>query len=204
MFVSITQVKMKTEDKTILLETLEATVERHLREVLHDFQMLPENILLRPSASGGWSVAQCLEHLNRYGKYYLPLIQKGIAAYAGSPSDTFTSSWLGSYFTSMMQPGKGKMKTFKGYSPPPSLDAYGVVAEFAQQQEMLLRCLREAHRINLNKIRIPVSIARFIRLKLGDVFQFVIMHNERHLLQAKRNLDSQENTSAGVARKVSI
>jgi hypothetical protein len=88
----------------------------------------------------------------------------------------------------MMQPGKGKMKTFKGYSPPPALDAHAVVAEFVQQQETLIGYLRQAHESDLNKIRIPVSIAKFIRLKLGDVFQVLIMHNERHLLQARRNL----------------
>jgi hypothetical protein len=82
------------------------------------------------------------------------------------------------------------MKTFKAYTPPPSLDAYAVVAEFIQQQETLLSYLRQAHDSDLNKIRIPVSIAKFIRLKLGDVFQFIIMHNERHLLQAKNNLNS--------------
>jgi hypothetical protein len=181
---------MKTENKTLLLDTLEATVERHLRDVLHDFQNLPDTTLLRPAANGGWSIAQCLEHLNRYGKYYLPHIQNGLTAYGGASSDTFRSSWLGSYFTKMMQPGKGKMKTFKAYTPPPSLDAHAVVAEFVQQQETLLSCLRQARSANLNMIRIPVSIAKFIRLKLGDVFQFVIVHNERHLLQAKKNLGS--------------
>jgi hypothetical protein len=90
----------------------------------------------------------------------------------------------------MMQPGKGKMKTFKEYTPPPSLDAHAVVAEFVQQQETLLGCLRQAHNANLNAIRVPISITKFIRLKLGDVLQFVIMHNERHLLQAKRNIDA--------------
>jgi hypothetical protein len=185
---------MKTENKAFLLDTLEATVERHLRDALHDFQNLPGSELLRPADNGGWSIAQCLEHLNRYGNYYLPRIQNGLATHASAPSDTFRSSWLGSYFTKMMQPGKGKMKTFKAYTPPPSLDAHSVVAEFVRQQETLLNCLRQAHTVNLNTIRIPVSIAKFIRLKLGDVFQFVIMHNERHLLQAKRNLDTRAAT----------
>jgi hypothetical protein len=179
---------MKTENKETLLNSLEATVERHLSEALKNFQNLPDSTLLRLAANGGWSIAQCLEHLNRYGNYYLPRIQKELAVYAGPSTDTFKSTWLGDYFSKMMQPGKGKMKTFKGYAPPPSLNAHAVVAEFVAQQETLLSCLHQAHTVNLNTIRIPVSIARFIRLKIGDVLQFVIMHNERHLLQAKRNL----------------
>jgi hypothetical protein len=180
---------MKTVNKESLLNALEATVERHLQDVLQDFQNLPDSALLRPAANGGWSIAQCLEHLNRYGNYYLPQIQKRIVDHVNRPpSATFSSTWLGNYFTKMMQPGKGKMKTFKAYAPPPSLDAHAVVTEFVQQQETLLSCLRQAHDANLDTVRIPVSIAKFVRLKIGDVFQFVIMHNERHLMQAKRNL----------------
>lgn len=179
---------MKTVSKTELLITLESTVERHLQDVLRDFQNLPASVLLRPASNGGWSIAQCLEHLNRYGRYYLPQIQKGLTAHAGTSSDTFTSTWLGSYFTNMMQPGKGKMKAFKAYAPPPTLDAHAIVAEFVQQQETLLGCLRSAYTTDLNKIKVPVSIAKFIRLRLGDVFQFVIMHNERHYRQARKNL----------------
>jgi hypothetical protein len=179
---------MKTVNKKELLDTLEATVEHHLQDVLRDFQNLPESTLLRAASNGGWSIAQCLEHLNRYGNYYLPQIKNGLAAHEGASSDTFRSTWLGGYFTNMMQPGKGKMKTFKAYTPPPALDSHAVVAEFAQQQETLLSYLHQAHDADLNKIKIPVSIAKFIRLRLGDVLQFVIMHNERHLVQAKKNL----------------
>lgn len=179
---------MITVNKKELLATLESTVERHLQDVLRDFQNLPASVLLRVANNGGWSIAQCLEHLNRYGNYYLPQIKKRLAAHPGTSSETFTSTWLGNYFTNMMQPGRGKMKTFKAYAPPPILDAHTIVAEFVKQQETLLSCLHLAYDRDLNKIKIPVSIAKFIRLRLGDVFQFVIMHNERHLLQARKNL----------------
>jgi hypothetical protein len=45
-----------------------------------------------------------------------------------------------------------------------------------------------AKRANLNTIKIPISIVPFIKLKLGDTFQFIITHNERHIEQAKRNI----------------
>ena len=39
-----------------------------------------------------------------------------------------------------------------------------------------------------NKTRIPISINKWIKIKLGDTFRFVIYHNERHIQQAKRVL----------------
>ena len=52
----------------------------------------------------------------------------------------------------------------------------------------MLTYLKRAHQTDLNKIKIPVSILKWIKLNLGDVLQFLVAHNERHLLQAKRNL----------------
>lgn len=182
---------MAAVDKCQLLNMLETRVENHLQEAIRVFQNAPTEILLKPAENGGWSIAQCLEHLNRYGNYYLPEIKNGLAKQDGNLGpDTFKSTWLGSYFTRMMEPetGKKKSKAFKDYSPAPDLDAHAVVAEFIQQQEELIGLLKKAHNADLNTIKIPVSIAKWIKLRLGDVFGFLIAPNHRHMLQAKRNL----------------
>jgi len=180
---------MKTVNANALLEALELQTESHLHEAIRSFQNLNGKKLLQPAINGGWSIAQCLEHLNRYGSYYLPEIEQGLKKDYPSNGE-FTSTWLGRYFTKMMSPdsGKKKIKAFKEYSPPPNLDAYAVVAEFIHQQETLLKYLRLARSKDLNKIKIAISIAKWIKLRLGDTFQFIIAHNERHLRQAKRNL----------------
>jgi len=188
---------METLPKEQLLNRLENLVDGHLQQAIQHFQNMTTHNLLQPAANGGWSIAQCLDHLNSYGHYYLPKIQQGITKNVHlKPKDTFTSSRLGAYFIKMMDPetSKKKYKAFKGHIPAPDLDAYAVVAEFIQQQENLLIYLKEARSADLNAIRIPISIARFITLKLGDVFQFIIAHDERHIRQAMRNVA--EKTSA--------
>ena len=50
----------------------------------------------------------------------------------------------------------------------------------------MLQLLEEAKSVDLNAVRIPISIAKFIKLKLGDVFMFLIAHNLRHVKQAER------------------
>lgn len=183
---------MEPVSTALLLNTLEGKVEAHLREAIDIFQNQDEQTLLKPSANGGWSVAQCLEHLNRYGNFYLPEIRKGFYKNPMKNVPWFKSSWFGYHFTRMMDPVIGKMKigAFKKYKPQPELNAHAVVADFIAQQETLLLLLREARQVDLNKILIPISIAKFFRLRAGDVFQFLIAHNERHILQAKRNLIS--------------
>ncbi len=198
---------MKPINKAALLNRLEERVEQHIREAVSIFQNLPVSILLRPAENGGWSIAQCLDHLNGYGNYYFPLIKNGLDNHKGYPSkSTFRSSWLGNYFTRMMDPetGKKKMKAFKNHIPSSQLDAYTVVAEFIQQQEALLHFLKRAELADLNKIRIPVSIAKFIKLNLGDVFQFIIAHNERHIQQAKRNIKGIEKSETKYGRREQV
>jgi hypothetical protein len=183
---------MKAVSKSELLSSLEQEVEKHLAEAVGIFQNLPEETLLKPAPDGGWSMLQCLAHLNSYGRFYLPAISYAINHPSGnSANEKFKSGWLGNYFTQMMQPGNStkKYKSPKAHSPAPRLDTCAVVAEFIQQQEQLTDCLRKAKAIDINATRVPVSFSKWIRLKLGDTFRFLIAHNERHILQAKRHLD---------------
>jgi uncharacterized damage-inducible protein DinB len=171
----------------LLLSALESQVEQHIQLTIRTFQNLDEHVLLKPSQTGGWSIVQCLWHLNSYGHFYLPEIRKALTT--ASPKVDYKSGWLGAYFIRMMKPGKGKKKykAFKDHVPPQQLNAFAVVAEFIEQQELLLGYLKQAYNTNLDK-RLPISISNLITMKLGDVLQFVIAHDERHLQQAQRNI----------------
>lgn len=178
---------MKAINKQQLVDAIELQVDAHLQQAVKVYQNLSSDVLLKPSSTGGWSIAQCLEHLNSYGNYYLPQIEQ-VLHIADSNGAMFTSGWLGAYFTQSMDPKGGKkFKALKGHMPGTTLDAHAVVATFIQQQEKLLMYLRRARKADLDT-RIPITLSILIRLKLGDVFQFLIMHDERHIQQANRNL----------------
>lgn len=180
---------MKTINSTELLTQLEAQVEQQLQLAISTFQNLHEDVLQKQSISGGWSIAQCFWHINSYGYYYLPAIEKSLIK-TPNPSPLFTSSWLGAYFTKMMKPGVGmkKMKAFKSHTPPGLPSGASEVAEFIRQQEQLLKLIDRARQIDLNRARVAISISRWIKLRLGDVFQFFIMHQHRHIEQALKNV----------------
>lgn len=181
---------MKNVNKKALLQQLDDQVDQHIADAIALFQNRDEEFLNRPSATGGWSIAQCLDHLNSYGHYYLPRMREKLRTAPSLEKEHFTSTWMGAYFTQMMDPetGKRKFKAFKGHIPPSDLDSAAVVGEFIRQQEELLYLLREGTKKDLDDIRMPVSVLPIIRMKIGDVFQFIVAHNERHMQQAKRNL----------------
>ena len=185
---------MKIYSAEELINQLEQQTEDILSKAIQQWQMINPAIIKQQPTPGSWSAMQCLGHLNAYGNYYLPAIAKAIdraRLNRESLSPTFTPGWLGNYFTRLMMPGENgiplkKLKAPKGYTISNEGDSDAVIATFLEQQEKLLLLLHQARRINLAKIRIPISIATYIRLKLGDVFMFLIAHNIRHIKQAER------------------
>jgi hypothetical protein len=51
-------------------------------------------------------------------------------------------------------------------------------------QQELLEVIDKAATVNIRKVKVPISISKLIRLRLGDALLFVAYHNERHLQQA--------------------
>lgn len=177
-----------------LLDLPEVRVERHIKEGVATFQNLTERELLRPAPDGGWSIAQCLDHLNSYGHYYPPLLKKKMLSRNEhpAPAKVYRSSMIGAYFIRMVDPetGKKKQKAFEQHQPLAIRDAHAVTAEFIAQQEELLAILNQARTADLAAGAIPVSFFNWIRLKPGDLLLFLTAHNERHIIQAKKVLEN--------------
>jgi uncharacterized damage-inducible protein DinB len=139
---------------------------------------------------GNWSVAQVLEHMNMYNRYYLPVIERSMVHISRDTNSWFVPGFWGNYFTKMMMPKnvydiKNKMKASKHYIPEKSVNVEAVFKEFLQHQNKLLQLLEVSRRRNLNTIRIPVSVSKLVRLKLGDAFRFLVAHEQRHMIQAR-------------------
>ena len=133
-----------------------------------------------------WSILECLEHLNFYGDYYIPEIEQQIAKSKSVEVLMFKSGLLGNYFAKSMLPKEklNTMKTFKDKDPLGSSLDKTTIRHFINQQQKMLDLLNTSSQIDLNKAKIAISISKWIKLKLGDTFRFVIFHNQRHLVQA--------------------
>jgi DinB superfamily len=180
-----------------LLNRLIQQAELHLETAIHDWQVIPHSHFARQPSPQAWSANQCLQHLNQYGRYYLSTITKIMDLSPADPrasGKTFSSGWLGGYFIKMMEtqanghPAR-KMKAMKGYDAYSIVPSHEVIAEFIDQQETLIALLERAKKYNLETIRIPITLSAFVRLKLGDTFQFLVAHNHRHIQQATRALE---------------
>ncbi len=183
--------KFKSED---LIKELKEDVQR-LQAAADHLKNTEKSKLVFVENDGKWSVVQCLEHLNEFGRFYLPAVEKAITVKTGEKNAWFNSGFLGDYFTKSMKPKnvfdiKNKMKTMKRFTFPNSLNVDTVMKEYIDQKIRLQHLLDTANDRDLNSIRIPITLTKMIKLKLGDIFRFLIAHEQRHMIQARNTLKS--------------
>lgn len=184
------------------LTKLENELHSQIDYVVKYLQNMPEEDLLLQVDDKSWSIAQCIDHLNTYGSYYLPLLQRIIndPKSHGAENEIYSPSVLGRFFNKQIKPvlGTKKMNAHSRHLPQSKLSPSLIIGEHIDQQERLLSLLRSAKTVNLSANKIPVSILRFIKLSVGDIFQFLIFHNARHLIQAGNTYNAVKESSMTV------
>ncbi len=175
--------------ETLIIDLVNRTKE-NLNKV-QSFVDLNKEVLNYKASPEKWSVLECIEHLNRYGDFYIPEIKQQIQSSNYKHSDHFKTGVLGNYFAKSMLPKEklNKMKTFKPMNPIGSKLNKEVLSKFITQQQMLLDLLNKARSVNLTKTKTGISISKWIKLRLGDTFRVVIYHNQRHVVQAGNVLE---------------
>lgn len=174
-----------------LLSALEQDVQKTIQQAAH-FDALPDHLLHYRPQPAAWSIAQVLAHLNSYNRYYLTHIARAMQQSTYPAATAFRSGFFGNYFTNMMQaPPAGatnfkKYKAPKDHTPPQQQNSCEVLTEFREGQERLVTLLRLAASHHLSKVKVPVSISKMIKLRLGDTFRFLIAHQLRHFAQIAR------------------
>jgi hypothetical protein len=139
-----------------------------------------------------WSINEIFAHLNEFVKFYHPTFQQAIATTKYTdPVEIYTPSPLGKSAWKSMKLGnlkniKRKFKSARSYNP--SIDKSLIkgedVSNFESAQKELIEIIDSAYSVNLRKVKVPVSISKIIRFRLGDALLFVTYHNERHMQQA--------------------
>ena len=174
-----------------LIQTVNDITRNNLETIQKKVSKLSENQLTWIPNPGVWSVQQVLAHLIEYGNYYHPTILKKIEnTRFTSTKEAFVSSPMGRSAWKSMKLGnarnvKRKFKAPKGYNPTFDKEIIrgNEVQEFLRQQEELLTIFEKAQTVNVRRVKVPISISKIIRLRLGDALLFIVYHNERHVQQ---------------------
>ncbi len=185
-------------DSNILLQELEQITEANLSFIEQEVKTLSAEQLQWKQHADSWNVVQVLAHLNAYSGYYQKTIREKISKTRfKQPAEYFVSSPLGRSAWKSVKLGnlkniKRKLKSPRAYNPllSPQLLLGSQIEDFIQFQIDLKELLQAAAKVNLRRVRIPISLSKFIKLRLGDALMFHIYHNERHIEQIRRILQN--------------
>jgi hypothetical protein len=181
---SIIRTEELLRELTSITELNKQTIEEHVSKLSKEqLNWKKDNI--------SWSIIETLAHLNEFASYYNEIISQKIdKTRFREPRVTFVSSPLGRSAWISMKLGnaqnvKRKLRSQKLYNPVfnREIELENSTKKFIDHQIDLLNILSKAGQVNLRKVRIPTSISKLIRLKLGDALMFVIYHNQRHVRQ---------------------
>ncbi|MEZ4721262.1 MAG: DinB family protein [Flavobacteriales bacterium] len=178
---------MKATNRELIDELIAKT--KDVLNQAEELAQLDSETLNKKATPEKWSALECLEHLNRYGDFYLPEISRCLnGAKKVNENHLFKSSWLGEYFAQSVSPREklNKMNAFKSMNPVGSKLDTKVVGKFIRQQHQMLDLLTRARTVDMRKTKTNISISKWLTLRMGDTFRVVIYHNQRHLVQARK------------------
>ena len=146
-----------------------------------------EDLNWRPSEEK-WTVLECLEHLNLYGDYYIPEIEKVIKkSRSQSTPKKFKQTWWGDFFVNALAPRS--KRAIKPLNAMEKLNPKGMklgsetIERFVKQHSQLIDLYEQARSVDIQHKCTGTTIP-LVRLRLVDTLRGQSYHSRRHVDQA--------------------
>lgn len=175
-----------------VLNEVATITEKNIQLLKTKFSAYSEKQLTWKPNEHTWSLVEIFAHLNEYAQFYhAAFFDRMEKTRFRTPKEQFVSSPLGRSAWQSMKLGKQnnvkrKFNAPKAYNPVlhPEIVSDNEVNRLLASQNELLKVLEKSIEVNIRKVKVPISISKIIRLRLGDALLFVAYHNERHFQQA--------------------
>lgn len=179
---------MKLKNKEVLEEIISQN--QAAQAILADLKHKSNEALCKRTSEKAWNALECAEHLNMYSRFYLPEINQRLSKlkFTSDINATYNSSWLGNKFAVMVAPlYKGKpMKTLRKTNTLNRAVTNTTLTELEKHLNDTMDLLGKLQDADLGSFKVPTSISKFIRVKLGDALRVLVGHNLRHMQQAEK------------------
>jgi hypothetical protein len=142
--------------------------------------------------SGGWSVAECVIHLNITARETLavlrPTINEGREDEIESDGP-YRLSMIGGLLVWLLEPPyRRRFKTAAPFQPDVIEPKPQVMEAFDHYHDEMSACLREADGLDLTKLRIVSPFDKRVKYNLYTAFRLLPTHERRHLWQAEKTI----------------
>ncbi len=155
--------------------------------------------LTRPLGDGGWSAAECLEHVATTAAAYLPVLRVAVEAgrregrHAEGP---FVYGPMARLFVWAIEPPvRMRVRAPKLFAPRAQPELEATLESFLERHRETIDLMQAADGLDLQRIRIESPANAVIKLPLGAAFLMLAAHARRHLWQIRRGLSASGTSS---------
>jgi hypothetical protein len=163
-------------------------VVHELDEVSAGFKALAGEIgqakLWQRPAKGGWSVAECLDHLTTTTNQMVPRLESLLAT-APTGSEPYSMDLKGRLLVWFMEPPY-RMKFKAVLTFQPHAENKDVLAEFLASQEAAINAVRRCNGVALNKTKFISPVDARMSYNGFAALKLLPAHQRRHLWQARQ------------------
>jgi len=151
-----------------------------------------------------WSLIETVDHLNKVYDVYLDNFEKAVLAATplGSQVPKLRHTILGRLSIYSMKPKgrkrKFKMKTFDFFEPDDGKGANKILETFFANKEKFNELMREARLRDLTNIKIPTALGEKMKFYVPECFDFIMSHEERHIVQMEDILAKSTNLEQAI------
>ncbi len=162
--------------------------------------------LLRKADEKSWSVLEVIKHLNLVYDKYLVNLENAVAnaeqLQEGGVVKKKTTI-LGSISVYSQRPKgnkrKFKMKTFDFFEPEiNNEELHQTLDDYYAKKNRFNEILRESRLKNLENVKIPTALGERVQFYFYQCLEFLIAHEQRHVVQIKNILSLVKTDSAGI------
>lgn len=154
-----------------------------------------EDFNRKPSPKG-WSAGECVVHLNKIAKGYLPRLEAAAAQDGPRGEPPFRYGWLSRRFIESMRPGSRRIPTANAMRPPAAegllsdVDPERALERYRSDTDRFLAAIRQSEGLDLAAVKVRSPFLPLLRLPLGAMLEALGLHCQRHVGQAERAVAS--------------
>ena len=173
-------------ESTKFIETLEE-INQTQREFITALKEKPKQQLSQKPNSITWSILEVVDHMNKATELYLDQIETKIDKLKLLNKTRFKKTWLAAKFTKSLAPTaegeiKNKMNTMNVITPTGQI-SIAVLDQFIKNTERIDHILGSSRNKDLRSFKVTTALGPILRFYLGDALDFILAHNERHVVQ---------------------
>ena len=173
------------------------------RERLHRLAAaVPAERWAQRPGEGGWSVAECVAHLNLTSHAYVGPLRQALArgrTAGGAAPARYRRDLLGWLVWRAVRPEtRVKVKTPAAFVPTATAPRAELLAEFDRLQDEMVELTRQGDGLALGKLKIVSPFGPGFKYSVYSALTILPTHQHRHLQQAER---AWRSLSAGAAPK---